>query len=310
MLFLDLIARAIGQRGAQNYIYISMGATFLHDHHTVYRRIGIENLVSFDRNGEGVKRQKFNRPTDKMTCLEMDSADLPDRLDEIRGKRNAIVWLDYMSPKDRRLQLQQCAEVLRILQPGDLLRLTINADYRSFGKFDDAAKKKFPNAQAMAASKLKAQIEEFLPADFETLKSHEVPDVLSRAVGLAAASALRHRDDIKIVPVLSTSYADGAPMVTVTCAVRSIEERRLPDSLNSWRHRSKDWDKLIRIDVPDLSMREKQHIDRRITFSSTKILRSLPFRPDDADATLELKRAIDSYKSLHRYYPAFHNIDY
>jgi len=310
MLFLDLATRTAALRGAQNYAYISMGAKFLHDHHSIYRRIGIDSLVSFDRESDDIKRQNFNRPTGKMKCLEMDSADLPGQLDELRGDKSVIIWLDFTSPKDRRVQLQQSEEVLKRLHPGDMLRVTMNSEYRKFGKYDSDAEKKFPDLQSMVAAKLSKQIPEYLPASLTRLEEIDVPRVLSCSLGMAADRAVKYRDDICIVPILSTTYADGDRMLTAACVVRPIEEKTLPDSLRGWRHRSKTWEDVVNIDVPDFSMREKQHIDRRLNYSPAKILQSLPFRPESAGAADLLKKGIENYKRFHRYYPAFHHVEF
>ena len=132
---MDLISRNVGDRGAQNYVYVSMGAKFLYDHHAVYRRTGIDALVSFDRVEAETRRQRFNRPTNAMECLTLDSSELPGELDNIRGQKNVIVWLDFMKPGERRSQFQQTGEVLRRLHPGDLVRVTVNAHYHSLGRY-------------------------------------------------------------------------------------------------------------------------------------------------------------------------------
>ncbi|MER8896076.1 O-methyltransferase [Mesorhizobium sp. M0676] len=309
MMFVDLIGCAVGERGAKNYAYISMGATFLHDHHSVYRRIGIEKLFSFGRDADDIKRQMFNRPNDRMICSQMDSSDLHMHLDELRDGGSVVIWLDFMSSKERRSQLQQAEQILSRLDPGDLFRITLNAEYRKFGKYDENEKKKYPNLAAMAADKLKRQIKEYLPSVLESIGPRDLAPLLAGAVKMAAERALKHRPEIKIVPVLATSYADGDRMLTVTCAVRARTEGRLPDAYRNWKHISKDWNKIQMIDVPDLSLREKYFIDRRIKHSPVRIMSSLPFGPSDNILAMDMKAAVESYRLLHRYYPTFYNFD-
>jgi len=106
MMFIDLVSKFVGDDGAEAYSYISIGATFLHDHHEVYRRVGVEKLISFGRDEDDIRRQSFNRPAAPMECLCMDSSELPDQLDDCVGSKKKVIWLDYMSYKDRRVQLQ------------------------------------------------------------------------------------------------------------------------------------------------------------------------------------------------------------
>jgi len=243
-----------------------------------------------------------------MICEPMDSSELRSQLVELRGDANVVVWLDFMSSKERRVQLQQVEQVLGKLEPGDLFRVTLNAEYRKFGKFDEAQQRQFSNVAAMVGYKLKKQIGEYLPSDINSVEPNRLPALLVGAVQRAADRALKHRADIEIIPVLSTSYADGDRMVTVACAVRSKGDK-LPEAVRRWKHRSKDWTQLVNINVPDLSLREKYFIDRRIKKTPSKIVLSLPFCPPDRQAAEPLLSAVKSYRLLHRYYPTFYNFD-
>jgi len=207
MLFLDLINRAVPERGAENYVYISMGAKFLQDHHSVYRRTGINSLISFDREVDDIKRQKFNRPTDKMVCEKMDSSDLPGRLNDIRGNKNVIVWLDFMNPKELRLQLEQSQAVIERMVPGDMFRITMNARYKNFGNFNLDAQKKYKKKSNMVAAVLKERIEEYLPEGLQKVQESELSSVLANTLKYVSLSALGRRRNVEAVPVLSTTYA-------------------------------------------------------------------------------------------------------
>lgn len=310
MLFLDLISRNVGDRGAQDYMYISMGAKFLYDHHAVYRRTGIEELVSFDRNDQEIKRQEFNRPTNTMKCLTLDSANLAGDLDDMRTEKRVIIWLDFMSPRERRSQLQQTEDVLQRLQVGDLFRVTLNASYGTLGRYEKAEKTRYKSEQEWAAAELINQIEEYLPGDLELLTAQHLPAVLAGSIERAADRAKKFRSDVVFVPVLSTAYRDKQRMITVACAVRPSDEQNLPDSLGKWKFRSKGWDDILNITVPELSIREKQVIDRKLDSSTKDIFEGLPFAPQEKKAKKELERAINSYKKLHRYYPEFQHIEF
>jgi hypothetical protein len=200
-------------------IAISLWETFLPDHHVVYRRLGIDQLISFGNNSDDVKRQEPNRPTDTMKCETMDSKELSGDLSEMRGDRSVVLWLDYMFPEQRREQLQEVETILQQLKPGDLLRVTINAEYQTFGGYEPE-NDLFDSLEATAAAKLHEQLGEYLPAKLTSLSAAEFPKVLAGAVQLAAERSRKHSRNVKIVPILSTSYADGHRMVTAACVIR------------------------------------------------------------------------------------------
>jgi hypothetical protein len=285
-----------------------MGATFLTDHHAIYRKAGIKSLMSFGRDEDDVMRQRFNRPTSRMECIQMNSADLADSLTDSRKGKKLVLWLDFMSPAERRSQLQEIELLCSKLELGDIVRITLNADFRRFGKFDEQERKSHATVQHMAASKLKRQLYEYLPAKLELISETDLPLVLANSVSVAFERGLKNRD-LLASPLLTTTYADGDRMVTVAVRIGRPSEQKLPEAIRTWEHRSKSWDDIRYIDVPDLSLREKYHIDGKLANSAAKILASLPFKPKDARAANELLAAISSYRDLHRYYPAFHHFE-
>jgi hypothetical protein len=312
-LFLDILARAVIARGGpERYLYVSMGGRHLVDHFAVYSRLGIQSY-SFDKDQNEVYRQAFNRPTDATRCVLMNSADLPARLDDIvrkSKKKNVIVWLDFTSPAERRVQFQEALATLSRLKDGDVFRITLNADHRSLCKNEEWKKSPSPSPDEFRLAKLKEQIGEYVPTDIVAITKTEIPYVLARCVELMVMTAESERSDVVFHPLLVTGYTDGTEMLTVTCIALSRNEAEgflRKSEISDWSFRSKTWTEIRRISVPVLSPRERYRLDSMLNKGTPAMLKSLRFFPTtDLFSSLAV---VESYRELHRHYPSFRFVE-
>jgi hypothetical protein len=311
-MFLELLSRLIAGRGPENYVYISMGGRHLADHHAIYGKLGIQALFSFDMNANEVARQKFNRPTGDMVCVEMHSANLPSEIDTIFQRfprtQNVIAWLDYTSA-DRRAQFQEAVQTLVRLKHGDIFRITLNADIRSLSRGDEWRDKGFANPGGYRAERLRAQISEYLATGVTSISDSNFPNVLARCLGLATDAAQAEQPNLKFTPVLITSYKDGTRMLTVTCAVSEADKGdKFPNShFRHWKFACRGWDDLKMIYAPILSLKEQYRLDVNLHRGAKRMLSGLKFLPA-ADQAASLQ-AIESYRLFHRYYPTFLHVE-
>jgi hypothetical protein len=300
-IFLDLLLRIVPLKQAGRYVYVSMGGKHLVDHEAVYRRVGIKSLYSFDGDKVIVERQQCNKPVANAVCSEMMSGSLAGEIDEILAEFEAeslVIWLDYTRPTERLSQLQELTACLGKAQSGDVIRITMNADERTLrGDWQ----KEFATPALYRAHRLRLQIGEFLNADVQEVAEGALPAVLAGAVELACSIAGEGKR-LKFHPVLITSYADGQRMVTVTMLVLPNGEP-LPLGLQDWDFVAKNWNDVVDITAPDLSLREKAIIDRHLSKSPAAIVKAIKFLP--ADDLEDARKAVSSYKRLHRFYPTF-----
>jgi hypothetical protein len=289
-----------------------MGGRHLIDHYAIYNKLGIEALFSFDMSANEIARQKFNRPTGKTICIAMNSADLPSKIDAILGrfprKKNLIVWLDYTTA-NRRSQFQEAVQTLARLKHGDIFRITLNANPQTLGGGSEWEASGAPGPGEYRADRLRAQIPEFLPTDVITISDTALPMVLARCVGIATGAATALQPNLRFIPVLITSYRDGARMLTVTCAVSEAGhlEKFPTQQFGRWKFASDGWDDIQLISAPVLSLKEQYRLDANLHRGLKQMLSALKFLPaKDEAASLD---AINSYKSFHRYYPTFRHIE-
>ncbi|WP_425079720.1 O-methyltransferase [Ruegeria denitrificans] len=313
-IFVDLINHLVPQRGASKYVYISMGGQHLVDHSVVYRRAGISNLYSFDFEEEVVLRQNFNKPIDTVYCEAIKSEQLAGRLDEImarfEGSENVIVWLDYTSPSERLEQLQEVEAVAKRLQPGDILRATFNTNIGSLDEGGNSAAWKEAGSSGPGeyrCERLRTQIGEYLPTEMKEVGDSEFPAAMSEATSIALSKAsLESAAGLVFRPVLLTTYKDGQRMTTATVIVDNDEHPFRSDS-QTWQFLPSGWTDILEISAPDLSTREKFRIDQELSNSSHQIHAAFGF-PLSENAAKSI-RAIESYKKLRRYYPAFQHTE-
>ena len=311
-IFLELMSRLIAGRGPEKYVYVSMGGRHLVDHHAIYNKLGIQALFSFDIDANEVARQRFNTPTGKAVCIEMNSADLPAYIDTIfqkfPRKESLAIWLDYTSA-DRRSQFQEAVQTLVRLRHGDIFRITLNADLRTLGRANEWKDKGANSPGEYRLEKLRAQISEYLPTDVTQILDAEFPTILARCLGLAAEAAQAQQPKLRFTPVLITSYSDGTRMLTMTCTATEPDKReRFPGKhFRRWKFACRGWADLQMIYAPVLSSREQHRLDANVHRSAKQMLSSLKFLPA-VDEASSLK-ALQSYKLFHRYYPSFRHID-
>ena len=309
-IFVELLGRLLQVRGPESYIYVSMGGRHLVDHYAVYKELGIKAQYSFDNDKNQVARQKFNRPTDATLCEMMDSADLPSRLDTIsnkfRSKRHFIVWLDYTGTSWK-AQLQEAEEVLVRLRHGDVFRITMNADHRNLkqGSGDPPARAK------NRANYLRNEIGALMPTSITEIDESplSLAKIFAQCISLVADSAKARMSSLKFTPVLTTSYADGQRMLTITCVVSEEDnEEKFPNAnFGRWEFASKSWDDVHDISVPVLSAKERFKLDANLKKTGKAMLAALRFLP--AEDEQQSLAEVASYKKFQRFYPAFRHVD-
>lgn len=284
-----------------------MGGKHLVDQESVYRRVGISNLFSFDGADWIVKRQQKNVPHDNVFCEQLHSSSLPGHIDLLSGiflpASSFIFWLDYTNPRERLAQLQEFSQLLQKCQPGDVVRITMNAEPRTLrGSWENEG---YPGPGEYRAERLKGSLGEFFPASIKKVGENEIPVTLAQAVRLAASQASAS-SKLNYIPILLTTYADGQRMFTATVIASDDEDKNISAGLQTWEFFPSSWTDMVDISAPDLSMREKMMIDRHLAKPPLEIIDEIGFTI--AEELDEASRALESYKRLHRYYPSFYAI--
>ena len=322
--FLDIIDFVRVWNGPEHYVYASMGGRFLEDQRVVEERFGIERLISFEMDEQTHKRQVFNRPNALIECRHQSSGEFIDGFDQLKATCPAmkfIVWLDYAEANARQAQLQEYERLAALMTPGDVLKVTLNANHQSKVERNKFGMDQEAFVQAVI-EEFNEQLDGYIPGGSVT-KDHVsksgIAQLIAGCVETASLRALQH-SDVHASLLGLVRYQDGQhQMLTATILVAddglkisaSQDER-----FQKWALRPASWQDIKLVDVPDLSLREQQYVNATLPLlhgagnpqaagggGPAKPEDILPFQLDRKTARSD--KMIQNYVAHFRYYPTF-----
>jgi len=316
-VFVDLLSRTERWKPLQDAIYISMGGYPMSDHRMMHRRLGIENLISIDGNDEVVKRQEFNKPTEKCICLEMMSGDLVEKLEEVirdRGmdvEARKIVWLDYTQPNSLAEQLGEFEALLNSLGEDDIVRITLNAN-------NEALKYKMEeglDAGEVREARYNALVEligGYLPTGTtsDDLSKNAFPVLLSKLVSHAAEEAFPPADKYTFFPLSTITYKDGQRMITLTGIILKktyVDSFSKEIDLERWVFHSNGFEDVRFLNVATITLKERILMERMaVSSEEIDIEKKLKFKKF---GKLKASDYFDDFKEYARFYPSHAQLD-
>jgi hypothetical protein len=265
-------------------------------------------MVSLERELDESKRAEFNVP---YNCIKIEEIEITEYLSDliIEDADRNIFWLDFVSPSELGAQLANYATLLNLLNPNDIVRITLNANPGSL------------------CEKL-ANPDDLQKARFETLKQR-IPDIYFPSIlspndmtrknyplallKILKAFSIQSLDDKPpyspnfMLPLFSSIYADGQQMLTFTGIVLNTheEEQVIREALRGYEHNTFSWDKPCRIEIPALSIREITELNKLLPMPDVRqvLMENFPFIFSKKDG-----QAVDSYISYYKYYPNYHQV--
>ncbi|MCR9202667.1 MAG: hypothetical protein NXI04_28830 [Planctomycetaceae bacterium] len=274
--------------------------------------LGIEKMISLEVDESTWKRQLFNSPYGFVECRNDSTEVFVREFDSFAAKNDTskfIVWLDFANADERHKQLLEFQELVSKMRPGDVAKITMNANYSSRAPRSDFKTK--GQYETYLLAELKDDLEDYTPAG-GIEKRHLQPAAYARfladAIRIAATKATESATDITPVALLSCRYSDGPhQMLTVTLVVADESIKTTVDDdihFREFKFRSHKWDQVHRIDVPHLSLKERRTINSllgKMELSEIHEKFGFLFAESEADSL----KLIESYASHYRRYPGF-----
>jgi len=310
-IFIDLLHRLDRVRPLSKSVYVSMGGKFLDDHKAIRLSFDVAGSVSIEKFGKVVPRQNFNKPFEDVSCIESESQAFVSGFSEFRSSYpddlNFLVWLDFVTPSERLIQLEEYSTLVGFGKPFDVFRITVNANAETLKGSDAKKPVQYKTVREWRLAIFESQLRKFpCGATADEMTNAKLPAAIARAIGVAALEGAKGRAFV-VRPLAVTSYSDGHPMVSVTAILLPAGEAdgfMAQPWIADWKHRATDWGDVSKIDVPDLSMKEKMLIDRHINvLNDRELAEELGFElGEDEAATL---RKLSQYREHFRFYPQF-----
>jgi hypothetical protein len=310
----------------KTYQYIGFGSYTFDDFKLLHNHIGISNLISLESDYDLYKRANYNKPYKCITIINKTSTDF---ISDFNKEYNLIFWLDYSNPRETRAQFSDFSSLIIKMEPGDIVRITLNANPTTLG--GDGRDAEATHKHRL--TELRSRIEEFVPLSANTgdMIKKNYPILLLSCLEVAAHRVIQPNaiNRKALLPIFSTVYADGQQMVTLTAImVNAGEQEKIKEQL-SFHYASFKWHTPCYIQIPPLTTQEiininklLPHDDRPLdctqricTVANCRLYAVCPFLAIKRDFYFAFKsegndadKAIKSYIDYYKYYPNFHHI--
>lgn len=293
----------------ESYCYTGFGSYLFDDFKILHDTLNICSMVSLEREENEYERAKFNLP---YNCIEIKKTESTEYLStlSLEDDAHSIFWLDYVAPDELGIQLADYATLLNLLNPKDIVRITLNANPGGLGSSD--------NPDELQNQRLKVLMtrvpEEYFPASVcsDDVSSKKYPLTLLKILKKITMQSLKDEAPYSpnfMMPLFSNIYADGQQMLTFTGVVLNSHEMEndIRTALAGYSHNTFSWENPNYIQVPALSVREITEIN--------KLLPNPEVRQQLLDAYQFIfheknEQAVDSYISYYKYYPNYHQVSF
>jgi len=301
-IFIDLLIRVNKFKLIDEYTYIGFGSTHLEDFKMIHTTLGINKLISIEKDQKVYKRQLFNKP---INCIELINCSSGEFIQEYEFDNNCIVWLDYESPKQLNEQIREFQSLIEKCGYYDIVKITVNANPEALGTNNGSESKE--ELYKRRLEKLRSRISLFLneSVTHNDMTMNGLPKVIADAL-INAANQITRRDSKKYFPISSFVYIDfGHQMLTLTGILLDKQSNFLDQiQISNWKYSYVPEQQIHRINLPDLTLKERLMINSMLPCDDySAILKGLGYE-DIPDFSSE----IESYVNYYRHFPSFSRV--
>lgn len=308
-LFIQTLIGLNSQFPISEYRYTGFGSYLFDDFKLLHDTLNINCMTSLEIDSTEYQRAVYNVPYGCINVKNVSSTEYISQL-SLRDDEHNIFWLDFVSPGELGSQLSDYSDLLNLLNPNDIVRITLNANPDSLGKHPDP-----DQIQKVRIENLKTRVkEEYLP---RTLKPEDVtrrnyPITLLKIIKAVTLEALTDSPPYSpnfLLPLFSSVYSDGQQMLTFTGIVLDSHDKKelISTALAKYPHNTFSWDTPCNISIPPLTLREISEINKLLpdTVCQQQLIEKFPFIFSEKDA-----ESVESYISYYKYYPHFHQVSF
>lgn len=307
-LFVQTLIGLSSELPISEYKYTGFGSYLFDDFKLLHDTLNISNMVSLENDEIEFQRAEYNSPYGCISIKNIGSTQYISDL-SIEDDEHNIFWLDFVSPGELGTQLSDYSTLLNILNPEDIVRITLNANPDSLGRYNCP-----DQLQELRLKELRKRVSDsyiwpaISPKDVTTKK---YPVTLLRILKEATMASLTETQYSPnfMLPLFSSVYADGQQMVTFTGIILDSHEKesRIREALKSYPHNTFSWNNPSRIEIPALTVREITELNKLLPNSDIRqqLIKEFPFIFTEKNI-----QAVDSYISYYKYYPNYHQVNF
>ena len=293
----EMMARLKVFGSLESYRYIGFGSIWFADCILVHRSLGIERMISIERETEHQERFAFNNP---YRGIELGMDDSSVVLPALPWELRSIVWLDYDDPLSPAI-LDDVRTVASRASPGSVLIVSVQTQKLIDKREDEENPVEITNR------------DEFLNLFGEQRTPREMPNADLRGWTLSRTARRIIRQEIEdnlrrvngvreagqrmlFRQVVAFEYADGAKMTTIGGVFVDEGQNEVFESAGFGALSFfQDGEDAVRIEVPMLTPREMRHLDKSLPCGDGEELNrgSIP------------ERDANRYAAFYRYLPNF-----
>ncbi len=272
------------------YTYYGLGGPYLEDFRFLYEFFPELGMVSIEKDADTIKRQEFHLPCG---TLRLEHAEFSSFLAQYDSKgKKSIFWLDYTGLTLGAFEDFQV--LLGNVATNSMIKITLRAEPSDYhGKADDFRAQFGALMQNPSADP---------PGTFRQFAGF-VQDMLRIAVQEALPAAMGRT----FQTLTSFCYADGAGIFTLTGIVcQGAGQTMICDHFKNWPFANLNWGNPKLIDVPFLSTKERQHLQKHLPCDGNtgqRLLTILGYSIGD-DRKMSIKK-LKQYADFHRCFPYF-----
>lgn len=308
LAFLELLRKLNRHEACHilDYSYTGFGGPSLEDFKVLHSSFGIKKMVSLEGDRRIHKRQEFNKPVSCIECRNEKSADF---LTTFQRREASIVWFDFTSAKDLRVQVEEFQNLLTKLAEYDVAKITLNANPSNLVNSTEAqGEELFKLRLVKLANKLDDLFTNAVNVDM--MSGTGFPNALVKIVQYATSKAMRPRSDMIFQPLTMFAYAYGQQMLTITGIILGKSEVNpflKKTGVVRWQLANTGWGAPKEINVPDFSAKERIYVDAKLPKYSADTIHKwlgLQFSEKRSDS-LEMMRI---YTEFYRHSPYFSEV--
>lgn len=286
-----------------NYRYVGFGSEFFNDFSLYHQKLGINDMVSIERDEARIERCRFNQP---YRCIKLVKGDSTQVLPQLDWKSRAIVWLDYVDKLDKSI-VEDIRFVTSRMQSGSVGIWTVNA-HPWGGSVDEETQEKvkasdWPKRRLSKLKNLFGNARSFQGLSgtelghwgLATLFHEVITDEIHRALNDRNAAS-DEKDRLKFRQYFHFRYADGQRMLTVGGVfLNDADSGKLNDDAFSDLDFIRTGKESYELNPPTLTGREVRFLNQLLPPDAAGLPSIKWLEADDTD----------SFKKLYRYYPVF-----